>query len=137
MRCLHHYTWWFEHYTRWFEHYTRCFRHYMRCLHHYTRWFEHYARWFEHYTRCFRHYMRCFHHYTRCIHHLHHYVVVSQYVWTAVNIYLVISPQVGPNSEWSIYFEYYTEYLYVIIFNEIILKISTIYRVSQNKLYPV
>jgi hypothetical protein len=40
-------------------------------------------------------------------------------------------------SEWSIYFEYYTEYLYVKIFNEIILKISTIYRVSPKKLYPV
>ena len=113
MRCLHHYTRWFVHYTRWFEHYTRCFRHY-------TRWFEHYARWFEHYTRCFRHYMRWFEHYTRCIHHLHHYVVVSQYVWTA--------DMFGQ----SIYFEYYTDYLYVIIFHEIILKISTIYRVSPK-----
>ena len=108
-RCFQHYTWWFEHYTqcfhhytRWFEHYTRCFHHYTlwfehytRCFHHYTRSFQHYTRCFQHYTRCFQHYTRWFKHYTRCFHHythLHHYVAVSQYVWTAVNIYLVISP---------------------------------------------
>ena len=122
-RCFCHYTLWFEHDTRCFQHYTQWLEHYMRCFRHYMRCFRHYMRWFEHYTQCFQHYTRCFHHYTN----LHHSVVVSQYVWTAVNIYFVISPQVAQTLNGLYILNIYTEYLYVIIFNEIIQKISTIY----------